>query len=158
MSNFTSNDTQERTNFGVRKYGVLLYSKTGKIEIKAGNYHCSKSWFIDLCVPCEMRFCGDCQLWKTFADYIGKHKRKGNTCADCRDIKYSQKRIGSLSVRTRFQVFRRDKFTCQYCGRSAPNVILHADHIHPLSKGGDNSLENLITSCQDCNLGKSDSV
>lgn len=56
----------------------------------------------------------------------------------------------------RFEVFKRDKFTCQYCGSKAPDIIIHIDHITPVSKGGTNDLLNLITSCADCNLGKSD--
>jgi hypothetical protein len=62
----------------------------------------------------------------------------------------------SLSKKIRFEVFKRDSFKCQYCGKSAPNVILEVDHINPVSKGGDNDLLNLITSCYDCNRGKSD--
>lgn len=58
----------------------------------------------------------------------------------------------------RFEVFKRDKFTCQYCGRSAPDVVLHADHIHPVSEGGEDDILNLVTSCQDCNLGKSNRI
>lgn len=54
----------------------------------------------------------------------------------------------------RFEVFKRDSFTCQYCGRPAPDALLEIDHIVPVSKGGDNSLLNLITSCRDCNRGK----
>lgn len=54
----------------------------------------------------------------------------------------------------RFRVFQRDGYTCQYCGRSAPDVELHADHIVPRSKGGPDTLENLRTACRDCNLGK----
>lgn len=54
----------------------------------------------------------------------------------------------------RFEVFKRDKFSCQYCGRSAPDVILEIDHIVPVSKGGGNDLMNLVTSCRDCNRGK----
>lgn len=61
----------------------------------------------------------------------------------------------TLSKKLRFEVFKRDSFTCQYCGRSAPDVILHADHIEPVSKGGEDDLLNLVTSCKDCNLGKS---
>lgn len=57
---------------------------------------------------------------------------------------------------TRFEVFKRDSFTCQYCGAKAPDVVLHIDHIHPVADGGDNSLLNLVTSCLGCNLGKSD--
>ena len=60
-----------------------------------------------------------------------------------------------LSKRLRFEVFKRDSFTCQYCGKSAPDVVLHCDHIQPVSKDGSNDILNLVTSCQDCNLGKS---
>lgn len=53
-------------------------------------------------------------------------------------------------------VLYRDSFTCQYCGRSAPDVVLHVDHVIPVSKGGTNSMANLVTACEECNLGKSD--
>lgn len=62
----------------------------------------------------------------------------------------------SIPKRMRFEVLKRDKFTCQYCGRQAPDVVLNIDHIKPVSKGGKNELTNLITSCFDCNSGKSD--
>ncbi len=61
----------------------------------------------------------------------------------------------STGTRTRFEVFKRDNFTCQYCGRTPPAVILHIDHIVPVSKGGGNDQLNLITACFECNLGKS---
>jgi hypothetical protein len=54
----------------------------------------------------------------------------------------------------RFEIFARDVFTCQYCGQRPPDVILEADHIHPVSKGGSDDTINLITSCFDCNRGK----
>jgi hypothetical protein len=63
------------------------------------------------------------------------------------------KRVG-LSKKLRFDVFKRDQFTCQYCGATPPKVILQVDHIEPVAKGGGNSMDNLITSCQPCNLGK----
>ena len=59
-----------------------------------------------------------------------------------------------LSKKTRFEVFKRDSFTCQYCGAKAPEVILHVDHIRPVDDGGENDILNLITSCQGCNSGK----
>jgi|CXWK01.1.fsa_nt_gi hypothetical protein len=61
-----------------------------------------------------------------------------------------------ISKKTRFEIFKRDSFTCQYCGRKAPDVLLVIDHIEPVSKGGTNDILNLITSCQECNAGKSD--
>lgn len=60
----------------------------------------------------------------------------------------------ALSKKFRFEVFKRDGFTCQYCGKEAPGVVLHVDHIRPVADGGDNTILNLITSCVDCNLGK----
>ncbi|BAE85208.1 HNH endonuclease [Desulfitobacterium hafniense] len=62
----------------------------------------------------------------------------------------------SISKKIRFEVYKRDKFTCQYCGRKAPDVILNIDHIEPISKNGSNDILNLITSCFDCNNGKRD--
>lgn len=61
-----------------------------------------------------------------------------------------------LSKKLRFEVFKRDSFTCQYCGRKAPDVLLAVDHINPVAAGGTDDFLNLITSCFDCNSGKSD--
>ena len=59
-----------------------------------------------------------------------------------------------LSKKVRFDVFKRDAFTCQYCGSTPPSVVLEVDHIHPVAHGGKNSTDNLITACFDCNRGK----
>lgn len=55
----------------------------------------------------------------------------------------------------RFEVFRRDSYTCQYCGRRAPEFPLHVDHVIPWSRGGATAVGNLRTTCSECNLGKS---
>ena len=60
-----------------------------------------------------------------------------------------------ISKRMRFEVFKRDGFACQYCGKKAPDVILEVDHIEPVSKGGKTVMLNLVTSCYKCNRGKS---
>ena len=65
----------------------------------------------------------------------------------------AEKRQG-ISKGLRFEVFKRDGFTCQYCGRKSPDVILEVDHINPVKNGGKNNILNLITSCKDCNRGK----
>lgn len=62
------------------------------------------------------------------------------------------------SLRLRWHVLQRDRFTCCACGASpalASGVELHVDHIVPWSKGGETVLENLQTLCSACNLGKS---
>jgi hypothetical protein len=62
----------------------------------------------------------------------------------------------SVSKKKRFEVFKRDKFTCQYCGNQPPNCVLELEHIEPRSKGGSDEYSNLTTACFDCNRGKSD--
>lgn len=60
----------------------------------------------------------------------------------------------SISKTLRFEVFKRDGFACQYCGKTPPEVKLEADHILAVSNGSETTIENLITSCFDCNRGK----
>lgn len=62
----------------------------------------------------------------------------------------------AVSVRIRFEVFKRDGFTCQYCGCKSPDVVLECDHIVPRAEGGSDDIINLRTSCWACNSGKSD--
>jgi hypothetical protein len=59
-----------------------------------------------------------------------------------------------VSKRVRFEIFKRDGFTCQYCNRKPPDVTLEVDHIDPRALGGSNEEINLITACWDCNRGK----
>ena len=59
-----------------------------------------------------------------------------------------------LSQKTRFEVFKRDGFRCQYCGQCPPAVVLQVDHFVPVAEGGENDIDNLMTSCADCNQGK----
>ena len=60
----------------------------------------------------------------------------------------------AIPKKVRFEVFKRDRFTCTYCGRKAPDVILEVDHIVPVAEGGKDDILNLTTSCRDCNRGK----
>ena len=60
-----------------------------------------------------------------------------------------------LTLGLRFKTLHRDNFTCQYCGQKPQDGIkLQVDHIIPQSKGGETNLNNLTTSCKDCNFGK----
>jgi hypothetical protein len=60
----------------------------------------------------------------------------------------------AISKKVRFEIFKRDGFCCAYCGKRPPQTTLEVDHINPVVNGGDNSIDNLITSCFDCNRGK----
>lgn len=60
----------------------------------------------------------------------------------------------ALSKSKRFEIFMRDAFTCQYCGKRPPEVVLEVDHIEARANGGTDEDINLITSCFGCNRGK----
>lgn len=62
----------------------------------------------------------------------------------------------NAKLQLRFSILARDGFKCRYCGRSASedNVKLHVDHILNKANGGDDDPSNLITACEDCNIGK----
>ena len=55
---------------------------------------------------------------------------------------------------TRFNVFLRDRFDCQYCGDGFPTHELTFDHVVPRSRGGHTNWTNVVTACSVCNLRK----
>ena len=63
----------------------------------------------------------------------------------------------SVSLKKRFEILHRDDFRCHYCGAGSPGAVLEIDHIVPESKGGGDEDTNIVTSCYECNRGKSDS-
>ncbi|WP_337845824.1 HNH endonuclease [Thermus sp.] len=54
----------------------------------------------------------------------------------------------------RRNVLRRDRYTCQYCGRQGGDLTV--DHVLPKSRGGRSTWENLVAACRACNLKKGD--
>lgn len=58
----------------------------------------------------------------------------------------------AVSKRTRFEVLRRDGFTCRYC-RNDSNPLT-VDHVVPVALGGTDTPDNLVACCRDCNTGK----
>lgn len=53
---------------------------------------------------------------------------------------------------TRFNLFLRDQFACQYCGASGGDMTF--DHVIPRSRGGKTTWDNIVTACAPCNLRK----
>lgn len=86
------------------------------------------------------------EYWTKHKDRINEYRREHR--------KKQPRKMGKR--RLRFEIFKRDEFTCQYCGRKAPEVQLEIDHIIPKSQGGKDTKDNLITACSDCNQGKRD--
>ena len=86
-------------------------------------------------------------------------------CSDpCRVNAWRANKRASTSIsepigwlKKRFVIFERDGFKCRYCGRAAETgVVLEIDHVKPRSFGGSDDMENLVTACHECNMGKAD--
>lgn len=111
-------------------------------------------WYCSYCLP-DMALCEVCgKYWKKRAT---KKPKGGLTiCVPC------QRQYGAfpnIVLTRRFLTLARDNFTCRYCGRSPLDdneVQLHVDHIDPKAKGGPDCLDNFVTACRDCNMGKLD--
>jgi len=77
---------------------------------------------------------------------------KGSTASNARH---------SISLKIRWEVLKRDNYTCKKCGKSPSSdhkVQLEVDHKVPVSKGGLDEVDNLQTLCWDCNQGKKDRI
>ena len=70
-------------------------------------------------------------------------------------VETSKRERKLMNDKLRYDVLKRDNFTCQKCGASVKDgVKLQIDHIIPISKGGKTTLSNLQTLCDRCNIGK----
>ena len=54
----------------------------------------------------------------------------------------------------RIRVYERDEYKCRYCGKQLTRFTCTLDHVRPIADHGDNSFENLVTACLDCNSRK----
>lgn len=125
--------------------------------------------FVPQASGCELSEDKAASLMRRFHDYVAAPTIQSKPLINLAE----SKRVG-LSLRLRYEIFDRDAHTCRYCGRSSPTVVLHVDHVisqdswraqfgsltqKQVIKGieyqGVNDPRNLVTSCQDCNLGKS---
>lgn len=66
-----------------------------------------------------------------------------------------QKDLDYYNVReNRIKVFERDAYKCRYCSKQLTRFTATLDHLKPISEGGDNGFENLLTACLNCNSRK----
>jgi len=94
-------------------------------------------------------------------------------CSHCKGKKVSDKQIQQISplqkIPPKFRrspyptkrIFKRDNYTCRYCGRSAKDdclVKLTIDHFIPYKYSGNHHPDNLLTACWDCHKHKSDMI
>ncbi|MFF0055622.1 HNH endonuclease [Streptomyces microflavus] len=64
----------------------------------------------------------------------------------------------AVSKRLRYEILRRDRFTCRYCGASAPDAPMRVDHVTPVALGGTDHPSNLVAACEPCNSGKTSTI
>ena len=67
-------------------------------------------------------------------------------------LAYMIKRPRPQRKLTRFEIFNRDQYTCQYCGRKTRQLTI--DHIIPRYRGGQQTWENMVSACIPCNRRK----
>lgn len=65
-----------------------------------------------------------------------------------------KKERGVLTLKLRYEIFKRDKFKCVLCGTTGKEEKIEIDHIIPISEGGKTIKSNLRTLCFKCNRGK----
>ena len=111
--------------------------------------------FRKVCIECKKQFLGMTNQ-KVCSNKCRKERMRKN------NLDNSKNRKGFYKLR--FNIFERDSFKCIYCGRSSIEdmVYLEVEHINPM-KGkkpdwNNSPIEELATSCKDCNQGKSDNI
>lgn len=96
------------------------------------------------------KFCG-----KEFNKVRANHSFCTPECASAYRDKERNKREYNTD-RAKYTIYHRDKFRCIYCGKTSyeDNIRLHIDHIIPYAYSRNNTIHNLVTACEDCNIGK----
>lgn len=123
------------------------------------------SWWQTTKFKCKSQKCDKLffpnRIYQKFCSIICREKdyKKDFIKENVKDLQELYKNFKVPWLKIRITVLDRDGFKCCYCGRSPQieeGVILHIDHKIPKERGGSDSYDNLITACQECNLGKND--
>jgi len=96
--------------------------------------------------------CNECG--KLFTPRNVYHKYCSKACGN----KVNKRKYKYKKRMTNFKIFERDGFRCVYCGKTSyeDEIKLTIDHVKPQTKNGEHTMDNLVTSCDDCNVAKSD--
>lgn len=110
-------------------------------------------------------YCRDQVAWEagdTRLRMLGGHSRLTglqsvldiNTIVASRGVSRSKAHFDDVPPLTNARLFRRDRSMCMYCGQTFANAALTRDHIQPLSRGGADTWENVVSACRRCNQRK----
>lgn len=107
-----------------------------------------------------------CKKGKTFlykncsncGEQIKTHLPNKKFCSKLCQQQHGKKET-EISFKSEYSIFHRDNFKCIYCGKSSieDGIKLHIEHIVCIANDGLTEINNLITSCEPCNLSKSTS-
>ena len=81
---------------------------------------------------------------------------KDKFCSNCGTKLITREKRKPIPPELRHQILVRDGYRCRECGKSNKETSLEIDHIHPLSKGGPTTEDNLWVLCRECNQAKKD--
>lgn len=101
------------------------------------------------------RHYSECAEFSEYAFHSGEFKPKNQKTSNSRKRSH-------ISRTMKFEIYQRDEFRCYYCKKHKSQlpegVHLSLDHKIPYVDGGDDSFENLVTACSECNNGKANKV
>jgi hypothetical protein len=85
-------------------------------------------------------------------------KYRAERMSDEQELKFPRSRSGDeISQETRIKVYERDGYICHYCRKQITRFTATVDHLKNIAEGGNNSLENLVTACLECNAKRNKS-
>lgn len=126
---------------------MICCPNCGKLKKYTYNICCSNECSIAYRNELIEKDCVKC--WKRTTS---RRSNKNPICSSCEEY------VTPLAYQSvRFRIFNRDSFRCVYCGKSSieDNSELHIEHVLPRYTHENNSLSNIVTSCEMCNLSKS---
>lgn len=113
---------------------------------------------------CALLYCRDLIAWEAGEHFVsirgGRSRSTGlqsvmqlNSIVATRTL---DKRcsLGRVPALTNGRLFERDQHHCLYCGERYPRTLLTRDHVKPVSRGGEDTWENVVTACRSCNQRK----
>ena len=83
---------------------------------------------------------------------VVRTSRSAYTAPSVIRLLYLIKRVHPVAKLTRKELFMRDNYTCQYCGKQSRELTI--DHVIPRHRGGPHRWENLVSACKACNHRK----
>jgi len=107
-----------------------------------------KLFLVDFCKFQYGILSTNCKPHQSYIRLLQHHGLIDRVVIDEFDIVIRRKRV---SMKKKLEIFSRDEFQCQYCSEKLSKDELEIDHFYPVILGGDNSDDNLVTSCKNCN-------